>query len=144
MPNVKMKILLGMVFLVTLGVWTYIINSVQIIAHQEQVQAKIQNITGRYPGLPMMNVSLVEKTQPFGLIHQEDFGDELSKKIRNSYISRGYVIVGSYISPFNFLPTSTLNTYLDRNIYILYKPHDSVKPSAIKPDVNSNPNNAQP
>ena len=127
--------LLAIAFLVPLGIWTYMINHVQTDRYQEQVQAEIQNITGQYAGLPETEVSLVEIPQPFGLIRQLDFGDEMSAKLRRSYISQGYRIVGSHISPFNCLPTSTLNTYLDQNIYILFKPRNGKSPSAIGPEV---------
>jgi hypothetical protein len=137
MPGVRMRILLAFLFLVPLGIWTYIINHVQTTAHQEKVQSKIQNITNQYAGLPIIDVSLVEKKQLFGIIRQVDLGDELSKKLRSSYIRQGYGLVGSYISPFNCLPTSTLNTYLDQNIYVLYKPCIRIEPLIIDADVNS-------
>ncbi|MCX6983283.1 MAG: hypothetical protein NT118_00840, partial [Lentisphaerae bacterium] len=46
-------------------------------------------------------------------------------------------VVGIYISPFNCLPTSTLNTYLDQNIYVLYKPCKRTEPLIIDTDVKS-------
>ena len=137
MPGVRMRMLLAVAFLVPLGIWTYMINHVQTTAHLEQVQSKIQNITNQYAGLPIIDVSLVEKKQLFGIIRQIDLGDELSRELRSSYISQGYCVVGSYISPFNCLPTSTLNTYLDQNIYVLYKPCKRTEPLIIDTDVKS-------
>ncbi len=121
-PRTMWQLVIGVILFAPLIYWTYIINLVQYPSYHTQINNRLDELTKSLHTSTPIDVSLFSKIQSCGLIRQIDYSDKSSNDLRQAYLDQSYRICGSCISKFNALPTSTLHTYLDPSIYILYKP----------------------
>jgi hypothetical protein len=89
------------------------LSSVDKIENEIKVKSKIFDIK---------KIELQYEKMDCGLLKIIDFSDQTSLNLRDKYLGDGWSLAGRHLSPFWFLPTSTLHYYLAPNYYWLYKP----------------------
>ncbi len=116
----KWQVIISLMIVGPLIYWTYIINLVQHPAYRKEFNSELEKVVQKL-GINPVEINLHSTVQDCGLLQQVDYNDKISLDQRQAYLSQSFRILASHISNFNLLPTSTLHTYLDQNIYIFFK-----------------------
>jgi hypothetical protein len=116
----KWQIVISIIMISQLLYWTCIIQLVERSSSRAKYYTELEEVV-KNTGLQPTELNIHSNVQECGLFRQVDYNDQISLNQRQAHLDKSYRVVASHISSFNILPTSTLHTYLDQNIYILYK-----------------------
>lgn len=119
-PRIRWQIIIGALMIAPLLYWTCIINLVERSSHRARFNSELEEIV-KISGMQPTELNIHSTVQDCGLFKQIDYNDRISFEQRQSYLNNSFNIVASHTSSFNLLPISTLHTYLDQNIYVLFK-----------------------
>jgi hypothetical protein len=120
-PAPRWRALAAGVLLLPLLYWSAVINRVQTSAYSQDSAARLTAAAARLPLAPTFQIGLDSAVEPCGTGWQSDYGDPTSASQRARYLAQDYRLVVSQPSPFQRLPTSTLQTYLAPGTNVLHK-----------------------
>lgn len=101
--------------------WTSQIYLVQQPRYSEKIDTIELDLSQKFNAKSVNHVMLNRGQSNCGLVRQLHFSDPTSVQVLEGFKGSGWEVVASIRSPFRWLPTSTLHTYLAPNVYWLYK-----------------------
>jgi len=119
----KWQIIISLIMVAPLLYWTCMIYLVKQPSSRVAFNSELEEIVKK-TGVEPEDLNIYSAVQECGLFRQVDYNDKISFDQRQAYLNKSFRVVASHISRFNILPTSTLHTYLEHNIYIFLKECD--------------------
>jgi len=119
----KWQIIISIIMVAPLLYWTSIIYLVEQPSSRAAFNSELEEIVKK-TGVEPEELNIHSAVQECGFFRQVDYNDKISFNQRQTYLNKSFRVVASHISRFNILPTSTLHTYLDQNVYVFLKECD--------------------
>jgi hypothetical protein len=113
----KLNVILTVVIIIPLAYWSYWIYAVQLEKYSLEIDKIEYSLREVYKPNRVVHQIMSSDFTGCGLIRFVDFSDNTSKESREKLIANDWENISNIKGPFQWLPTSTLHTYLTANIY---------------------------
>lgn len=117
----KINMILIAVIIIPLAYWSYWIYAVQLKKYSLEIDKIEYGLRERYKPSRVVHQTMSGDVSGCGLIRFVDFSDQTSKESRKNLIANDWENISNFNGPFQWLPTSTLHTYLSANIFWYFK-----------------------